>query len=77
LRNAKEHDRRAAEFERSPTVRPGMEGRTQEEIRAQQKQRAEHLRQEARRFRRQAEEDLLRAERLEGRLREADNLDRN
>jgi RHS repeat-associated protein len=62
--NAAEHDRRATEFARNPTVRPGMEARNPAEIATQQRDRIAHLRQEAAEFRRQATADRIRARRL-------------
>lgn len=64
LKNAAEHDVRATEFARNPTVRPGMEGQNPARIASQQRDRIAHLRQEAQEFRRQAAQDLERARRL-------------
>lgn len=64
LANAANHERRAAEFARNPTVRPGMERQSLATIARQQQERVDHLRREAEEFRRQAGEDLERAARL-------------
>jgi uncharacterized protein RhaS with RHS repeats len=46
-----EHEQKLAEFKQNPTVRPGMEGLSQEKIAAQQARRIEHLETEIKTFR--------------------------
>ena len=64
LANAADHEQRAAEFAKNPTVRPGMEGQPKEVITRQQQARVDHLQREAAEFRKQAQQDLQRAARL-------------
>lgn len=63
-RRAAEHEARAAAFRANPTVLPGMENRSVEQIAAQQEVRAQHLENEAAEFRRQAVERREEADRL-------------
>lgn len=63
-KRANQHDIKAEVFKRNPTVRPGMEGRSQQEIAAQQLKRIEHWNQEAAEFRKQAEAYRIEARRL-------------
>ncbi|MCA1653375.1 MAG: RHS repeat-associated core domain-containing protein [Sphingomicrobium sp.] len=71
LANAADHEQRAAEFAKNPTVRPGMEGQPKEVIAGQQQARVDHLRSEAAEFRNQARQDLQAAVRLKN---DADRL---
>ncbi|MBO9501195.1 RHS repeat-associated core domain-containing protein [Brevundimonas sp. A19_0] len=63
-RLAADHLRRADEFRRNPTVRPGMEGQPRAAIERQQRERVQHLEGEAAEFQRQAAAMREEAERL-------------
>jgi RHS repeat-associated protein len=64
LREADNHVRRAAAFRANPTVMPGMENASPEQIAAQQARRPEILERDAERFRRQAAEKQREIDRL-------------
>ncbi|MEN9854875.1 MAG: hypothetical protein RLZZ157_1, partial [Pseudomonadota bacterium] len=63
-RRALEDEAKLEEFRQNPTVRPGMEGRSREELAKQQAAREAHLNREIANFRRQAEEMRQAAEEM-------------
>jgi len=64
IRNAVAHEKKVKDFERNPTVRPGMEGQPSSTIARQQADRIAHLKGEAAEFRKQAAQDLKKADSL-------------
>lgn len=64
-RNADDHRKRADDFEENPTVREGMEGQSDADIKRQHRERADHLRSEANEFDEQADAADAIADRLE------------
>lgn len=69
-RRALQHEAKLADFKQNPTVRPGMEGRSPQEIAKQQGAREAHLKQEIANFKQQAEEKRQMAEQLRRKLNE-------
>lgn len=62
---AEDHFRRAEEMRTNPSVRPGMEERSAQEIAMQQQRRFEKLRRDAEEFQRQADQIEKRIRELE------------